>query len=196
MDREKTFARASTEHEAFVRELGQLTLAWSDLETVIYKLLKHYAGVSDEVARAVFSGTRARTAVGFLRAIAHNTSMESTRQSDLEEIFTQTLAINSMRDFVVHHVDGSQLEFEDDDPERRFITDGLRVSRKGKAKTYLVGSATLVAMREDCIECCWRLQAHWDPQNEPFLPGPGTNGRRSPWKFVSPLPDLRWQRSW
>ena len=143
-------------------ELGQLTLAWADLEAVLYKLLKHYAGVTDDVGRAVFSGTRARTAVGFVRAIADNTLIEAERKTDLEEIFTQVLAINSMRDFVVHNVDGSQQDFEPADPTRRYVTDELRVSRKAKIKTYLVGSATLAssasALHNSCTSpraCAW-----------------------------------------
>lgn len=196
MNSEDKFSRAREEHNAFLRELGQLTLAWADVETVLFKLLKHYAGVTDEVGRAVFSGTRARAAIGFIRSIADNTTMEPARKADLEEIFSQVLAINSMRDFVVHNIDGSSQEFEDDDPDRRYVTDQRRASRKAKAKTFLVGSSTLGAMREDCIESCWRLHAHWEPRNSPFKPGPGTGGKRSSWKFSPPSPALRPEQRW
>ena len=180
------FEQARKEHKAFATAIGELTLAWSDLETVLYKLLKHYAGVNDAVGRALFSGTRARTAMNFIKAIADNTSMEPTRRADLDEIFEQVVAINSMRDFVVHHVNGSEQEFEDDNPQERVVTDSLRVSRLQKAKHLYLGSSTLIAMRNDCLECCWRLHAHWSPSNSPFQPGPGTNGVRSPWQFTPP----------
>ena len=45
----EVFKLAGEEHEAFLRAIGELTLAWSDLEVVLYKLLKHYAGVNDAV---------------------------------------------------------------------------------------------------------------------------------------------------
>jgi hypothetical protein len=189
------FEKARAEHQAFLVELGRLTLAWSDVETVLFKLLKHYAGVSWPVAQALFSGTRARGAINFIRAIGDNTGMEADRKRDLEEIFTQILAINSLRDFVVHNVNGSEQEFEDFDPSMRYITDALRSSRKSKSKTYLVGSATIAAMHEDCIECCWRLHPHWDKQSEPFQPGSG-RPKRNAWKFKPPAPAQRPQRAW
>jgi hypothetical protein len=186
MNRNEVFVKAREEHDAFVSALGQLMLAWSDLETVLYKLLKHYAGVTEPVGRAIFSGTRAGAAIAFVRAIADNTGMEEARRADLEEIFSQASAINTMRDFLVHHVDGSEQEFEDDNPQERVLTDSLRVSRVQNARRVYVGSATLLAMREDCLECCWRLHAHLEPRNVPFRAGPGTNGVRSPWKFKPP----------
>ena len=187
MDRDELFRRAREEHDAFVSAIGQLTLAWSDLETVLYKLLKHYAGVTEAVGRAIFSGTRASGMVKFIRAIADNTEMDQARRADLEEIFGQAIALNSMRDFVVH-LDGSEQEFEEDNPRERVLTDSLRVSRTRNAKRVYVGSAMLLGMRDDCLECCWRLHAHLAPKSAPFQPGPGANGIRSPWKFKPPQP--------
>lgn len=188
MDREELLRQAQEEHSAFASGIGELTLAWSDVETVLYKLLQHYAGVSTQVGRAIFSGTRARSAIVFMRAIADNTGMEPARRADLDDIFAQVAAINEMRDFIVHHVSGSEQEFEDENPRERMVTDWLRASREKKAKRLYVGSATLAAMRDDCLECCWRLHAHWERSNIPFQPGAGTNGVRSPWKFKPPQP--------
>jgi hypothetical protein len=181
------FTKANEEHEEFLRQLGQLTLAWSDVESILFKLLKHYSGVTWPVARALFSGTRARSAMNFIQAIAENTKFEAARSDDLAEIFSHISSINSLRDFVVHHVDGSMIEFEDEDPTRRYVTDELRVSRESKTKTYLVGSSTLAAMRDDCEECCWRLHPHLDSQNEPFQAGSGRQIRRA-WRFEPPKP--------
>lgn len=50
MSSEDKFALAKVEHQAFLVELGELTLAWSDVETVLFKLLKYYSGVSWPVA--------------------------------------------------------------------------------------------------------------------------------------------------
>ncbi len=179
------FQQARDEHRAFVAAVGELTLAWSDVETVLFKLLKHYSGVSLPVAQALFSGTRARQAITFIEAIAENVAMEEPRLRDLQEVFAQIRAINTLRDFVVHNVDGSEQHFEDSDPTTRYVSDASRASRTSKTRTYLVGSATLCAMRLDCIECCWRLHPHWDPKNRPFQPGSG-RGKREEWKFKPP----------
>ncbi len=185
MAAKNTYTRAQDEHQAFLLALGELTLAWSDLEVVLFKILKHYAEVTWPIAQALFSGTRARSAVNFIRAIAANTAMETSRVQDLEEIFAQVLAINSLRDFVVHNVNGSEQTYEAVDPGRRYITDSIRTSRVAKAKTYLVGSKTLVAMRDDCVEACWRLHPHMDATNIPFTPGSG-RGDRKAWRFMPP----------
>ena len=189
------FEKAAEENTEFLQQLGRLTLAWSDVELVLFKLLRHYSGVSWPVAQALFSGTRARTAMDSVRAIAENTDMEHARRTDLEEIFSQILAVNTLRDFVVHHVDGSEQEFEDTDPTKRYVSDAIRTRRKSKVKTYLVGSATVAAMTEDCYECCWRMHPHWDSQNAPFTVGSG-RGERMEWKFKPPMPTQRPERSW
>ena len=88
------------------------------------------------MAQALFSGTRARGAINFIRAIAETTEMESDRKRDLDETFTQILAINSLRDFVVHNVCGSEQEFEEEDPSRRYVSNAMRSSMKSKTKTY------------------------------------------------------------
>jgi hypothetical protein len=182
---ELLFERAREEHQAFLTAVGDLTLAWADVETVLFRLLKHYSGVTWPVAQALFSGTRARQAMAFIDAIAENVALEDERKQDLQEVFAQIKAINTLRDFVVHNVDGSEQEFEDEDPTTRYVSDSLRASRRTKTRTYLVGSATLVAMRDDCVECCWRLHPHLDPNNSPFQPGSGRD-KREPWKFKSP----------
>lgn len=187
MSQAETFAAADQEHIAFVRELGNLTLAWSDVEAILFKLLKHYADVTWPVARALFSGTRARTAINFIRAIAENTAMDDPRKADLEETFTHILNINTFRDFVVHHTEGSMFEFEDADPTKRYITDKLRVSRESKTRTYLVGSRTLAEMRDDCEECCWRLHPHLAARDAVFQAGSGRGERRN-WRFKPPQP--------
>lgn len=186
MPTEQTFRIAQEEHRKFVSALGELTLAWSDLEIVLFKLLKHYAGVSDDVGRALFSGTRARAAIAFIDAIADNTNMDSARRDDLRQIFAQIATLNQMRDFVIHNVDGSEQRFKDDNPSERLLSDVTRVSRKKNAKVVYIGSAILADMRADCIECCWRLHPHWDPQNNPFKPGSATGGRPAAWRFKAP----------
>ncbi len=184
---EPIFTRADEEHEKFVSSLGQLMLAWADVEAVLFKLLKHYAGVNDDVGRALFSGTRARAAMTFIEAIAENTQMEELRQRDLKETFAQIKSLNTMRDLLVHNINGAEQRFRADDPGRRELTDAPRASRKKNAKKFYIGSSMIDAMCADCTEACWRLHPHWDLQNSPFKPGHG-NGIRSEWQFKSPNP--------
>ncbi len=188
MESENSFDIARQEHEEFLQALGELTLAWSDLETVLVKVLANYAGVTAAVSRAIFSGTRARQAMKFVMAIADNTVSEQHRRDDIEEIFNHIATLNTSRDFVIHNVDGSMQTFRQQFPTSRLISNAERSSRAAKAKTIFIGSSDLLAMAADCIECCWRLHAHLVPISSPFQPAPGTGGVRSPWQYSPPQP--------
>lgn len=176
------------EHGEFKVALGDLTLHWSDAERVLRRTLVIYAGVTHEVGRALFSGTRARAAMAQISSIMHNTDVTPDRASDLKQIFEVMSAINTMRDFIVHHVDGSMIESHDADPTQRKLSDEHWSSRIGKGKTYWISSALVWDMCADLTECCWRLQAHFEPPSKPFQPGVGPTGARQPWRYKPPQP--------
>ena len=176
------------EHEEFQKALGTLTLAWADLEKVIRATLRHYSGVSRPVAQALFSGVRARVALSMIEAVAHNTEMEVARLEDLKELFPRIKAINTMRDLITHNVDGSMIESDDSDPRRRKLSNNHSTAREGKGQTYWVSSEMLHDMCHDTITCCWRLQAHWEPSNNPFRPDGGPAGELAPWRYKAPQP--------
>ncbi|QIL73279.1 hypothetical protein G7048_24780 [Diaphorobacter sp. HDW4B] len=176
------------EHEEFQRALGKLTLGWADMEKVIRITLRHYAGVTPEVARALFSGTRAKTAMDMIESIAHNTDMEKARIDDLREVFPVISSINTMRDFLVHYVDGSLIESDDNDPRLRKLSNRGASSRVGKGKTYWISSALIYDMCHDLTECCWRLLAHREATNNTFQRGYGASGAPAPWRYKHPQP--------
>ena len=72
--------------EKFEKALGRFIIAWTDAETELYQILLSYSNVSHAVGRALFSGTRARGMMDFIRSIAHNTAMDYDRKKDLEYV--------------------------------------------------------------------------------------------------------------
>lgn len=176
------------EHEEFQKSIGALTLYWADLERVIRATLRHYAGVSKPVAKALFSGIRARPALDMIEAIAHNTDLDPARVNDFKDLFPRIRSINTMRDLLVHNVDGSMIESDDLDPRRRKLSNDHSTAREGNGKTYWVGSALVNDMSHDVVKCCWRLQAHWEPGNNPFRPDGGPAGELAPWRYKHPQP--------
>lgn len=177
------------EHELFQRALGRMSMIWSDLENNLFIVLRHYAGVSDAVAKALFAGSRARQMITALEAITINTKMEELdpeRFADLEEIFKRIILINGMRDTITHHAGASIIEFDDPDPNMRYLYKH-RVSRYGEELKFKIGSSLLQEMSADLLECCWRLHAHSDKDNAPFKPGAGPDGKRHAWLYKSPL---------
>src|SRR5688500_3306553 len=92
---------------SFELALGRFIIAFADAEAELHRVLIHYSQVSDAVARALFSGTRAKGMIDFIRSIAHNSEMPAERREDLEHVFGQLAAINTMRDHLVHHASDS-----------------------------------------------------------------------------------------
>lgn len=176
-----------SEHQEFLRALGHLTLDWADLESAVRAVLKHYAGVSAPVARALFSGTRAKTAMNLIGSIAHNINLDPARLSDLEEVFPVISSINTMRDFMVHHVDGSMIEYDDRDPRFRKLSSVDTSSRQGKGKAYWISSSMVYDMCHDITQCCWRLLAHIN-KDESFQPYLDPSGAPIPWRYKPPQP--------
>jgi hypothetical protein len=177
------------EHEMFQRALGRMSMMWSDLENNLFVVIRRYAGVSDAVAKALFAGSRARQMITALESIAINTKMEERdpeRFADLDEIFKRIILINGMRDTITHHAGASLIEFDDLDPNTRYLRKH-RVSRYGEELKFKISSSLLQQMSADLLECCWRLHAHSDKDNTPFKPGVGPDGTRHAWLYKSPL---------
>ncbi len=184
--------KVAEEHEKFQTALGRLTLMWSDAESALYAVLRYYSGTSTEVARALFSGSRARTMMMYVESIAHNTRLAPDRTADLKEVFAQMKAINTMRDWLVHHVDGSVIEIPDNDPSVRSLTNTHRTSRIGKGFRVRVSAVLLHQMCNDLQAICWHLLAHRD--TSPFVPWKNSAGKTYAWEYVPPPPvaDSTW----
>ena len=177
----------------FERALGRFMIAWADTEAELYRVLVQYAQVNDPVARALFSGTRAKAMMDFIRSIAHNTAMARDRKEDLEYVFSQLSAINTMRDHLAHHASDS---YSFDNPKKRIVAN-TRASRYGNAKGYEVGVETIEAMTWDLYGISNHLNMHWGPRQEPFIPWRENSEDLRPtiwtYKVLQPIPS--WEPS-
>lgn len=161
--------------------VGQFVAAWADTETELYRVLIHYAGVSDAVGRAIFSGTRASAMASFLRAIAHNTRLGGAQIEDLDFVLSHLSAINTMRDRVIHFTSAS-FSFESENPSNRVISNQHRVSRYGKHFVHIVSSETLDNMTYDLWGISNHLHHHHNIQGE-FRPWEENPGERTTWRY-------------
>ena len=189
---ESAFA-AHSEDEHFERALGRFVIAFADTETELYRVLVKYSQITDPVARALFSGTRARAMIDFIRSITHNTGMSTDRRDDLEFVFIQLAAINTMRDYLVHH---TTQNYTFDNPKKRVVAN-TRASRYGNAKGYEVGADTINAMTWDLYGISNHLNMHWGPRNGTFRPW-----RENPedqiltvWAYKPPNPIASWEHA-
>lgn len=180
---------AREQDPSFERAYGRFMIAWADAEAELYRVLCAYAEVSDDVARAIFSGTRAGTMIEHIRAIAHNTEMAQERVADLEHVFPQIAAINKARDLLAHYATNSY-GFDPARPTFRAVTNADRVSRRGKERFDWVGVETLEAMTADLHGIGNHLNMHWGRRLGPFRPWRENDPSdpATPWLYKSPQP--------
>jgi hypothetical protein len=164
----------------FELALGRFTIAFADAEHLVFEALVGYAKVSDKVGRAVFSGTRLKGMVDFIRAIAHNTEMAQKRFDDLDDVLAQLLKINTARDTILHHVTDFYLLHEEDWSKRLVINE--RTSRIGKRSGHVVDAASLDDMTHDLKIVQIILRQHWKRTRFRRRDAP------SPWLYKQLLP--------
>jgi hypothetical protein len=181
----------STESDnKFALALGRLMLAFADAESATFAVLRHYAGVSPKVARAIFSGSvRIRTMIDFIENIAHNTNMDAARRTDLQSVFSQLATINTARDRLIHHGGEIDIEFFQAGSERKTITNKDRVGRAGKEFVQTFAVSDLESMAHDLRLACRRLMPHWN-KDGPFKLAPESDPP-SAWRYKPEPPNRK-----
>lgn len=184
---------ARAEDARFERALGRFIIAFADAEAELRRVLIQYSQVANPVARALFSGTRAKAMIDFIRSIAHNSAMPADRRDDLEYVFSQLAAINTMRDHMVHHASDSYAFV---DPKKRIVAN-TRASRYGNAKGYEIGADTIDAMTWDLYGISNHLNMHWGPREGPFRPWRENPEDQEPtaWAYKPPIPIASWEEA-
>ena len=182
------------QNEIFQLALGRFMIAWADAELELYRVLISYSGVTNPVARAIFSGTRAKAMMDFIRNIIHNTQLLGVRKADLDHVFPQMAAINTMRDHLAHHASDSY-SFPKGDPFTRVIAN-VRSSRYGNNVGFEISSETINAMTWDLYGIANHLNMHHGSRTEPFTPW-----RENPefdvptaWLYTPPQPIQKWEQ--
>jgi hypothetical protein len=83
--------------------LGRFIQAFAHTEATMHGALREFSGVTNKVARALFSGTRAEAAKQYITRIADATDLDSEVKADLKYVFDQLGVINSTRNDIVHY---------------------------------------------------------------------------------------------
>jgi len=161
-DADRWLRDLNSEAEAFCTALGRFVLAWADVEQCVSELIRHYARVPEPVARALFSGSRARTMLAQIAAIGENTRMAASRREDISFLTTKISALNTNRDRVVHF--GSLRSHSLQGPSlRRKVSNEHRSSRPAKHFVDFVGSEELDFFAGECLRICEALERHMKP---------------------------------
>lgn len=89
------------ENDRYHLALGRFVEAFATAETSLHVLLWAVSATTVGVSRAIFSGTRARTAIDFIRRIAEAERMPLG--DALDDAFTRFSTINTVRDRILHY---------------------------------------------------------------------------------------------
>jgi hypothetical protein len=128
----------------YFEALGRFVHEFATLEAVVFNTLAFYAKVPNNMARALFSGTRVRAAMGLIKRITQIQDPGEENKTDLEYVFRQIEAINTLRDDILHQ--GSVLT---DDKGRitsnivRNLTPNRLVERSASTETLNAATADL-----------------------------------------------------
>lgn len=102
LTREK-IAYALMGHDEYHRAFGHFLSMYSDIEARMQEVLRHFAGVTEPIAKAIFSGTRTDGARKFIRRIADATNWPEERKKEWDKIFAQLGEIQFLRNQLVHY---------------------------------------------------------------------------------------------
>ena len=180
-----------SEHEAFDAAVGRMILTWAEMEGCLYSVFVHYSGMSDPVARAVLSGTRASGLISYLEAIFANKNIDPPGK--LRSAIEQTRSINAMRDWIAHNGSRSIVTYKDDTVSVRVTSNAERVARYAKTKELAVS----VQMLEDMVhDLEWICACYQEIFLTPVLGEMEIDGERllqpvelPPWRYKSPSPE-------
>ena len=180
--------------EKFYAALGRFVIAFSSAEHGVNSTLAIFSKTYGPVGRAIFSGTRAKGAIDFVRRIHEAQGIEM--HPGLAAIFAQMNAINTMRDKLLH-------QGVKDDDLGGFITSNINYAHTEKAlQAFPVSIEILERMTVDLRIIDGFLSFHYVPEDlkgRPLTPSlqdimqamvAGRDGPLPSWRYKSPQPAL------
>jgi hypothetical protein len=187
------------EGKAFESMLGRMTICWAETEYSIYRVLLHYARVSDPIGRSIFSGQRARPMMEAITAILENTDAPQARRENWKYVSAQVASIQTLRDLLTHHLasswttkNSSVSAFQNflGWPFHQLVTDFARAKRKQNVKTVKVDSTLIGHMCHDMRVIAEHLERHTAKGRFKALGPP----EPSSWLYRFPQPTTRKSR--
>lgn len=161
---------------AYWMALGEFAYYFSKVEYAMMRTLIIFTRVREPIAKAVYSGTRIRTAISFIRRASEETG--KTIPAEVDEAFSKIAMINTQRDRLFHY------GFEIDENENAFVSD-LDRNITSKAINEPIGVEDLKNLSRDTVTCWARLVVF----NHAMLrvPHPSQeaweNAAKRPWRY-------------
>jgi hypothetical protein len=146
----------SPPRQTYFEALGTFMHEFAETESLLHVLLRFRAGVSEEIAKALFTGVRADAAMDLIRRIAEINPENRALDSDLTGTFKQFKILTQARNDIVHF--GASLK---DDYEGR-VTNASRVLAQSQIRNTPVSPEILAAMASDALKVRVHIMAAMD----------------------------------
>jgi hypothetical protein len=182
-------ALTDKQRQTFWEALGTFIHDFAFAEAGLFFLLRTRAGVSKEVSRAIFSGTRIDSAIDFIHRI--NEAKTGKRQDPiLEPVFEQIKYIANARNDIIHHGPLAGDDFE------RKVSNSLKALTDKHRREFSISSETLADMSHDCLKAYVHLsaaEAAESGRESKF--GPDHRALKAAWRYKPPRPKNRQRKS-
>jgi hypothetical protein len=144
-----------TPDPVYFEALGRFAQEFAMLEAVMFNTLAFYATVPNNMARALFPGTRVREAMSSIERIIQIQDPGEENKKDLEYVFKQIRKINTLRDGIIHQ--GSVLT----DDKGRITSNIVRNLTPERLVERSASTETLNAATADLRKISLHLTCHW-----------------------------------
>lgn len=170
--------------------LGEFIETYSRAETVAQIVLWSSGSIPPLIARAIFSGTKVKGCISYIRRI--HQALELKIPQEIDDAFNQLTEINNARDNIVHY--GSTTT----EDGLRKISNSFIAHHKRTLKEFPISPDELNKMRIDLITIMARLLTHFygrpDETTDKEWSLMLENGK-APFLYKSPLQGSKGQQS-
>ena len=184
--------KADPNEASYYEHFGRFIAAYSNAETSVHSLARHYSGTEDSKARLLIGGLRLGDVTERLRALMEisfsypkgilSPGGDQDRVDEIESCLVQLSIVTDKRHKLIHRsLSYSAAGFQ--------LTDILTVKKLVNFETNLVTLKDMKAMYFDCMVISLTLN---DWQRDPAVP-PYWDAEhpRPPWRYIPPKPPLK-----
>ena len=170
--------------------LGRFVEHFAMAESALFLNLGHHAKVTDDIGKALFSGTRVDGAISFIRRIVQVAPPDAETVQELDDVLAQLQAINTVRNHLVHY--GTEWS---NDPSRERLSSNRMVAL---TERHLVEHRISSEMLDDMSIDLFKIYTHLMLQV--LMPGasikervgleiwPGGEALLAAWRYKRPQP--------
>jgi hypothetical protein len=140
-------------HDKYYLALGKFIDAFSRAEAAVQVVLWQIADIENSVAKAIFSGTRTRIAIDYIRRITE--AQNQAIPQHIQDAFNHLNTINTTRDNIVH------FGASENDDGSILISNRLIAHTEKSLKEFPISHVLLYEMSSDLATITVRLISHF-----------------------------------